>query len=132
MEKARKDPESMKAKILSVARRVFGRYGYHGATTRIIAREVGIDVSTLYYHWGEKSDLYEAVIADVTDDLRQQLRLVENIIHGRPLRQRMAKAIDMMTDFLFEHPEIPNLILFRYFSQTRLEMHLDARVPNCS
>ncbi|MBI4775812.1 MAG: TetR/AcrR family transcriptional regulator [Deltaproteobacteria bacterium] len=119
----------MKAKILSEARRVFGRYGYHGATTRIIARAVGIDVSTLYYHWGEKSDLYEAVIADVTEDLRQQLRTVEKAIHGRPLRQRMAKAIELMTDYLFEHPEIPNLILFRYFSQTRLEMELDARVP---
>jgi AcrR family transcriptional regulator len=119
----------MKAKILLEARRVFGRYGYHGATTRIIAREVGIDVSTLYYHWGEKSDLYEAVISDVTEDLRQQLRIVEKLIHGRPLRERMAKAIEMMTDYLFEHPEIPNLIFFRYFSQTRLEMQLDARVP---
>jgi len=129
MEKARKDPDSMKARILSEARRVFGRYGYHGATTRIIAKEVGIDVSTLYYHWGEKSDLYEAVISDVTEDLRQQLRIVEKIIHGHPLRQRMAQAIELMTDYLFEHPEIPNLIFFRYFSQTRLEMELDARVP---
>ena len=60
-EKARMEPDSMKARILAAARRIFGCYGYHGTTTRIIAREVGIDISTLYYHWGEKADLYEAV-----------------------------------------------------------------------
>ena len=72
LEKARKNPDSMKAKILSVARCVFGEYGFHGTTTRMIAREVGIDISTLYYHWGEKGDLYAAVILDITEDLRTQ------------------------------------------------------------
>ena len=71
LEKARKDPESMKAKILQVARKIFGEYGFHGTTTRMIARKVGIDISTLYYHWGEKGDLYEAVILDINEDLRQ-------------------------------------------------------------
>ena len=52
LEKARKDPESMKARILQVARRFFGEYGYHGTTTRMIAKQVGIDISTLHYHWG--------------------------------------------------------------------------------
>ncbi|MEW6113773.1 MAG: hypothetical protein AB1664_16695 [Thermodesulfobacteriota bacterium] len=35
LEKAAKDPNPMKARILKVARRVFGEYGYHGATTRM-------------------------------------------------------------------------------------------------
>jgi len=32
LEKARKNPESMKARILAVARRIFGEYGFHGTT----------------------------------------------------------------------------------------------------
>ena len=67
LEKARLNPESMKAKILISARKLFGEYGFHGTTTRMIASEVGIDISTLYYHWGEKGDLYEAVIIDMND-----------------------------------------------------------------
>ena len=59
----------MKARILTAARRIFGEYGFHGTTTRMIARKVGIDISTLYYHWGEKGDLYEAVILDINEDL---------------------------------------------------------------
>jgi len=57
LEKARKDPESMKAPILGCARRIFGEYGFHGTTTRMISQEVGIDISTLHYHWGSKKDL---------------------------------------------------------------------------
>ena len=129
LEKARNAPDSMKAKILLAARRVFGTYGYHGATTRMIAKEVGIDISTLYYHWGEKSDLYEAVVFDIAEDLRLQLRKVEKVIHGKPLAQRLEISIEMMTDYLFDHPEISNLTFFRYFGKTRPEMDWIDRVP---
>jgi TetR/AcrR family transcriptional regulator, regulator of cefoperazone and chloramphenicol sensitivity len=129
LEKARKDPDSMKGRILSKARRIFGEYGFHGATTRMIAEEVGIDISTLYYHWGEKGDLYEAVILDMNEDLRQKLAEVENIIRGLPAARRLDISLDLMTDYLFEHPEISNLILFRYFGKTRDESILDFHVP---
>ncbi len=127
LEKAHKDPESMKARILAVARRIFGEYGFHGATTRMIAQEVGIDISTLHYHWGEKKDLYEAVILDINKDLGQKLVAVERVIHGRPLAERMAIAIDAMTDYLFAYPEISNIMLFRYIAKTRDEV--DLKVP---
>ncbi|MBA4397728.1 MAG: TetR/AcrR family transcriptional regulator [Syntrophus sp. (in: bacteria)] len=119
----------MKARILAVARRIFGEYGFHGTTMRMIAREVGIDISTLHYHWGEKKDLYEAVILDINTDLRQSLIDVETIIHGKPLAERMAIAIDVMTDYLFANPEVSNLILLRYFGKTRHESSLDFKVP---
>ena len=119
----------MKARILKSARTLFGEYGFHGATTRMIAEEVGIDISTLYYHWGEKSDLYEAVVLDINEDLHQKLVEVESIVHGLPLSRRMEIALDAMTEYLFEHPEISNLVLFRYFAKTRDEAIQDFRVP---
>jgi TetR/AcrR family transcriptional regulator, regulator of cefoperazone and chloramphenicol sensitivity len=129
LEKARKDPDSMKGRILAVARRVFGEYGFHGTTMRMIAHEVGIDISTLHYHWGEKKDLYEAVIIDINNDLREKLIEVEEVIHGLPRGERVAISLDMMTDYLFDHPEISNLILFRYIAKTRHDVTLDFRVP---
>jgi len=98
LEKARKNPKSMKAKILHAARRIFGEYGFHGTTTRMIAKEVGIDISTLHYHWGDKNDLYEAVVVDVNNDLGRELRLVENIVHGSSLEKRLNRSIDHMMD----------------------------------
>jgi len=129
LEKARKDPDSMKARILDCARRIFGQYGFHGTTTRMIAQQVGIDISTLHYHWGGKTDLYESVIVDINKDLRQKLIDVEKAIHGLPLARRLDISIDLTTDYLFEHPEISNLILLRYFGKTRSDGNFDSLIP---
>lgn len=129
LEKAKQNPESMKARILEAARKIFSEYGFHGTTTRMIAKAVEIDISTLYYHWGEKGDLYEAVIRDINDGLGGKLVEVEKKIKGKPLARRLDIAIDEMVDYLFENPEISNLTLFRYFMKTRHGSLLDFRVP---
>jgi len=129
LEKAKQNPDSMKAKILIAARKIFGEYGFHGTTTRMIAKAVNIDISTLYYHWGEKGDLYEAVIRDINEGMRKKLIEVEKIIRGRPLAERIEIALDEMSEYLFQHPEISNLTLFRYFTKTRHSNQLDFQVP---
>jgi TetR/AcrR family transcriptional regulator, regulator of cefoperazone and chloramphenicol sensitivity len=128
LERARNDPTSMKARILTSARRMFGEYGYNDTTTRMIAKDVGIDISTLYYHWGEKQDLYEAVILDISEEIQQKLNEVEKYVGGRSLTNRLEIAIDMMCDYLFSHPEVSNLILFGYFNKTRHGVTLDIRM----
>lgn len=128
LERARQDPNSMKAKILAAARRIFGEFGYNDTTTRMIAKDVGIDISTLYYHWGEKQDLYEAVLVDVGDEIQQKLNDIEHHVSGQSLARRLEVALDMMCDYLFSHPEVPNLILFGYFNKTRHGLTLDLRI----
>jgi AcrR family transcriptional regulator len=128
LEKARQAPDSMKGRILSAARKLFGEYGFHGVTTRMIAKAVGIDISTLYYHWGEKQDLYEAVLTDLNEDIRLKLREIEKMVHGKPIDVRLEVAIDVMSDYLFHNPEASNLMLFSYFAKTRTRSDLDARM----
>lgn len=129
LEKAKQNPDSMKAKILLAARKIFGEYGFHGTTTRMIAKAVNIDISTLYYHWGEKGDLYEAVIKDINEGLRCKLVAVEKKIRGKPLGERLEIAIDEMVDYLFDNPETSNLTLLRYFMKTRHGKIMDFQVP---
>jgi len=128
LEKARQDPHSMKARILASARRIFGEYGYKDTTTRMIAKDVGIDISTLYYHWGEKQDLYEAVLEDVGDEIQRKLNEIERNVSGQSLTTRLEIALDMMCDYLFSHPEVPNLILFGYFSKSPNGLTLDIKM----
>ena len=125
LERARQDPNSMKAKILTSARKLFGEYGYNDTTTRILAGDVGIDISTLYYHWGEKQDLYEAVLIEISEEIQGKLKEVEKKVSGQNLTTRLEIAIDMMSDYLFSHPEVSNLILFGYFNKTRHGVTLD-------
>ncbi len=130
LEKARKNPNSMKAKILKVAKKLFSEYGYHGTTTRMISKDVGIDISTLYYHWGEKGDLYEAVVLDITNNLREKLVMVEKKIKGLPLKDRMEIAIDMLADYFFKYPEISSLTVSRTIIKIRREHLPDLKVPD--
>jgi AcrR family transcriptional regulator len=128
LERARQDPSSMKAKILAAARKIFGEYGYNDTTTRRIAKVVGIDISTLYYHWGEKQDLYEAVLQDISEEVQSKLNEVEKKVSGKSLSTRLEVSIDMMCDYLFSHPEVSNLILFGYFSKTRHGVTMDIKI----
>ena len=107
----------MKARILASARKLFGEYGYSRTTTRMIAGHVGIDISTLYYHWGEKLDLYEALITDLNDEILAKFEEVEQQARGKSLPERLDISIDILADYLFVHPEVSNLILFGYFNK---------------
>ncbi len=129
LEQARQNPESMKARILNSARKLFGQYGFHGTTTRMIASDVGIDISTLYYHWGEKGNLYEAVVIDMNHGIKAKLMEVENIIKGLALEKRIDIAIDELVDYLFKHPEMSNLTIFRYFTKNRYDSNFDKAIP---
>ena len=128
LEKARQDPNSMKARILSSARRIFGEHGYNNTTTRMIAKDVGIDISTLYYHWGEKQDLYEALLEDVGDEIQLKLNEIERKVSGQSMAVRLEMALDMMCDYLFSNPEVPNLILYGYFSKAPNGVTLDIKI----
>lgn len=132
LQKARRDPRSPKARILAAARRLFGENGYAATTTRAIAAAVGIDISTLHYHWGDKLDLYEAVVADVGEEIRGELAAIEKRAAGKPLGTRLEIAIERMCDYLFERPEVAGLILSGYFSRTRhgaaLDLEMDAHL----
>ena len=128
LEKARQNPDSMKARILAAARGIFGEYGYNNTTTRMIAKDVGIDISTLYYHWGEKQDLYEAVLEDVGDEIQFKLNQIEYEVSGQTLAVRLEIALDMMCDYLFSNPEVPNLILYGYFNKPPSGVTLDIKM----
>ena len=129
LDKARQNPDGMKAKILAEARMLFGKYGYRATTTRMIAGRVGIDISTLHYHWGEKQDLYEAVILTLNEEIGRQLYAIEKIVAGFDLKKRIRTAIDALTDYMFAHPEVASLILRRYFSQAKQPLGQDIKVP---
>jgi AcrR family transcriptional regulator len=129
LQKARKNPDSVKARILRAARKLFGEYGFHGTTTRMIAKDTKIDISTLHYHWGDKGNLYEAVVTDIYDEMGQKLAEIEKKVKGLPLPERIDIAIEELIDHLFEYPEISNLTLFRYFTKTRDDTDLDIHIP---
>lgn len=54
--------------ILRAAERVFARTGFEGATMADIAEEAGLPRANLHYYFGNKRDLYRAVLDAVLHD----------------------------------------------------------------
>lgn len=54
--------QSTKQDIITCARRLFEQHGYNGVSMRDIARELGISVGNLTYHFKKKENLLEAML----------------------------------------------------------------------
>lgn len=76
-----------RCRILDAARKVFGEFGFRGATTRRIAQEAGVNEVTLFRTFGSKAALIEEALStapvdgrptllpDVPDDPERELTL---------------------------------------------------------
>jgi AcrR family transcriptional regulator len=49
-------------RLLAAASRLFIEHGFNGTPVSRIVREAGVTMPVLYYHWGSKLDLLQAVI----------------------------------------------------------------------
>ena len=56
------------------------------------------------------------MLEDVGDDIQLKLNEIECKVSGQSLAARLEMALDMMCDYLFSNPEVPNLILYGYFN----------------
>lgn len=55
--------------LLQAALEVFGRDGFHAASTRGISEAAGVNQALISYHYGSKEGLYHAVFESITENL---------------------------------------------------------------
>jgi AcrR family transcriptional regulator len=89
--------------LLEVARKVFGRRGYHTVTMDSVAREAGVTKPILYDHFPSKRELYLALLE--ADLANLQKRLAEGIENSRGNRERIRASFQTYFDFVDEHAE---------------------------
>jgi len=79
--------QSRSDKILDAAEHAFGQFGFEGASLRHIVLKAQVNLATVYYYFGSKNGLMEAVLKRRFGPLRrQQLDLL------RQLEQRQANG----------------------------------------
>ncbi len=80
---------SRKEKILDAAENVFADLGFEGASLRRIVLDAGVNLATVYYYFGSKEGLMEAVFKRRFDPLNQEqmdrLQQLENEMCGQPV-----------------------------------------------
>src|SRR6202000_1305634 len=82
--------EETRARIISVALRLFGERGYDGASTRDIAAAAGVNAPALQYYFDNKAGVYRACAEHVADGWVEQFKPV--------LAQAQATMSDVTAD----------------------------------
>lgn len=99
--------------ILRAALREFAARGFEGARVERVARWARVNKALLYYHFGNKAALYEAVLTRWMEFLLGALR---ERVSPRPGPEEKLEALAAaFEDLVRRHPEYPQ-ILVREFS----------------
>ena len=97
-----KPMKNTKAKLLKTAARLFASRGTEGVSTRELAGQAGVNLCAISYYFGSKQKLYEAVIDEVIDTVRQNLLPAPG--NGAPAadnpRESVKTVIGRFFDFL--------------------------------
>lgn len=89
----------IRKRLLDVAIDHFGRLGFDGAATRVMASEAGTAMSSITYHFGGKQGLYLACADHIGEQISDRLApTVESI--GDPSQLSREQAIDAMLQLI--------------------------------
>ena len=95
-----------KEKIMDVALHMFSERGYEAVSIRDICGEVGIKESTLYYHFKNKMDILDSLIAKFKEHIEGLLIHIDEMPSGKTNRKNAGSTdiIDsyMMDSYLFD------------------------------
>lgn len=98
-----------RARILDAASAVFAERGFEGARVDDIASRAGVNKAMLYYHVGDKTALYSAVL--LRNFGRVRVALDEALASGGTARQRLEAVITAVTRMVQRHPDHPRMML---------------------
>jgi AcrR family transcriptional regulator len=97
-------------KIVAAAGRLFARQGYHGTSTREIARMAEVSENTLFRHFSCKEDLFWTALRSRAEALTPQLDLLNGIRTGDAPAIVLPKILELLADTVNHNPEVLRLI----------------------
>lgn len=101
---------SNQKKLLDAALREFSERGFAGARVESIARAAGLNVRLVYHYFGDKLGLYDAVLADVMNELRkivESFPLMRMTVDESSLRALFSRFFRLM----LEKPQVARLLV---------------------
>jgi AcrR family transcriptional regulator len=86
--------------ILDQAQQLFFAHGYHGVSIRDIVQACGLSNAALYYHFGNKQNLFFEVFKEYVAMVTQQLQ--EAGTGKGSCRERLARMAEVHAQFILE------------------------------
>jgi AcrR family transcriptional regulator len=131
------EPESgsTKERLLQVAKELFARKGFHGTSTRAITRRAGTNLSSLYFHWQSKENLYLAVYRQLFQELAELAQQVVDLLEDglrshKPLEEVIEPVTDRIFEFFDANRELARLNLHRILEDGALAVQIEKEIEN--
>ena len=106
--KWQRDPEGMRLRILEAAKQEFANHGLAGARVDRIAAKADANKRMLYYHVGNKEDLYLAVLEGAYEKIRAEERELD-LEHLEP-SEAIRRLIEFTWTYFLRNPEFLALL----------------------
>jgi AcrR family transcriptional regulator len=97
-----------RAQLLGVARRLFARDGYRGASMESIAEAAGVTKPVLYQHFSSKRALYSALLANDLGRLTGELEAAFSQAESN--EERLRQGFGAYLDFVDRHEDAFRLL----------------------
>lgn len=97
-----KDSETH-TRVLEAATRLFAADGFKKVTVREICREAGANVAAVNYHFGDKLGLYQEVMAQAMETMRETTAIAQREGEGRPADEKLAAFVRVIVDRVIRH-----------------------------
>lgn len=102
------DKKERAEQILAAADELFGELGFAGVSMRDVAVGAGVNKALLFYYFGSKEALFEAVLERYYAAHRAAF---EHAFSGdQPLRARIHRVLDAYLDFIDANRRYPRLV----------------------
>src|ERR1035441_1725593 len=108
-------------KILQAAGKLFARQGYHGTTTREIARLADVSENTLFRHFVNKEELFWSSLRSYSAGLKFRQDVLKGLTQCDSPEVVLPKIIEMLADTVNYRPELLRLIAVAF-----IELHTKA------
>jgi len=95
--------------ILRAAESLFAERGFDAARLEDVALSVGMRRASLVYHFRDKQELYDAVLADLLEALLARVAAALRSSGG--LGVRVERAVSAWVDFIGERPALARIVL---------------------
>jgi AcrR family transcriptional regulator len=101
---------SQREKIISAAAQLFARQGYHGTSTREIARLADVSENTIFRHFERKEDLFWSAVRSRCTAVALRRDVAEGMAEGQAPEVIVPKIVEFLSDILNYSPELLRLI----------------------
>jgi len=101
----RSDGMRTRSEIVAAAERLFAEHGFEATRLDDIAAEVGIRRAAIFYHFGDKHELYSVMLDELFRDLEAPLPTTGSTV------ERLEAALTGWIDLVNQRPSIARLML---------------------